>query len=112
MKPVPISQARRDLFRLFDMATRQEGFKVPITRRGRQRGAVLVSAAYLERLENSAGALPSPEGLGWSRLRGTMKIIGDPETFLKQTRAEQNALTEAKMQRLYRDLTPEPSRRK
>lgn len=103
MKPVTISEARRDLFQLFDRVARKEGEKVTITRRGRSQSAVLVNAAYLDHLESQARRR-RPLPLNQARMRGTMTVIGDPETVLSEIRARQNALAEAKWKRFEAEI--------
>ncbi len=98
MKTVPISEARRDLFQIFDRVVRKEGEKVIISRRGHTQPAALVSAVYLERLESLARRR-RPLPLGQARMRGTMTVVGDPDTVLSEIRARQNALAEAKWKR-------------
>lgn len=104
-EPIPISQARKNLARLFDIAVRVEGRKIEIACRGQKRRAVLVSAAYVEGLEAKAHPRPTPKPRpkGISHIAGTMKIIGDPDTVLFEVRARQAALEKAKWEKFLRD---------
>lgn len=106
MKPVPISTARKDFFQLFEKAVRHDGQKIVISRRGVQQRAVLVSAEYVERLERQAQSPARPLSNAQvakllARRRGTMTIVGDPDTVLSEVRARQNALAAAKMDRIF-----------
>lgn len=113
---IPISEARKNLFALFERVVRAEGEKFVITRRGHMQRAVLVSEQYLLQLE--ARLLPQkprqrpPDPSPRFHMAGSARILGDPETVIAEVRALQRKLRREKERRWNKELRRDAIRRR
>lgn len=98
---IAISTARQNLSQFFDRVVKKDGERVLIARRGQKQRAALVSASYLERLEVISRSRRHAAPGTSASLRGSIEVIGDPDTVLTEIRARQNALAKAKMDRIF-----------
>ncbi|MEJ7811432.1 MAG: hypothetical protein WKG32_13555 [Gemmatimonadaceae bacterium] len=105
-RPVMISDARRQLFQLFDRVTLGEGQVVRIARKGRGTRVMLVREEYVEGLEATVEALTR-------RLQGAPRAAEPPfsligsatlnvpaDEVLRASRARQGELAAAKLRTL------------
>lgn len=96
-----LSQARAELFALFEEVTAHAGRKVILRHRGSDRDAVLVSRQYLHLLEQ---ARPGAATASFS-LFGSAVLDGDLEQALADIRAGAAAAFDDKVERIGRQGT-------
>lgn len=110
VKAIPISTARTRLFELFDTVTEGRTTRVVISRRDREERAVLTSEAYLRHLERQIRELTHSVMTVTERpakpykFIGTIKASMPAEEIIRENRAVQKALTDAKMERIWKEL--------
>lgn len=99
-----ISEFRNHVPEAFDHVIGQRGRMVRVVRRGTAERAVLLSEAYLERLQarvhelqrQLAASLQARAAAQSFRLIGSAELMVPPDEVFSATRAEQAALTVAK----------------
>lgn len=113
---IPVSEARRRLFALFERAVHAEGEKIVIARRGRKQRAVLVSERYLEQLEARFRSKPPSDkpasGTPALHMAGSARIIGNPATVISEVRVWQGKLRREKQLSLNKESPRDASRRR
>jgi PHD/YefM family antitoxin component YafN of YafNO toxin-antitoxin module len=92
-----VSEARKELFELFDEVTATAGRKVILGHRNSAREAVLVSRDYLEGLEAANRQMRGLAAREPFHLYGSAKLNVAPEEVLTATRREQREAAEAKL---------------
>ena len=105
---VNITNARKDLPKLFDRVTAHDGVKVIIRRRDGGREAVLVSRDYLEGLEKKHAEPAAPKNKRWS-LSGSMKLTMPVEDIIAEIRANDDREFEKRLNEFA--PLPKPRRR-
>lgn len=93
----PISTVRSELFELFEDVIQRRVTKVVIAHRGIAEKAVLVSEAYIARLEALVAAMRPGAGPLPFALIGSATLVGSPEEVLVDVRAQQAALRAVKV---------------
>ena len=91
---VNISEARRQLFELFEEVTTNKRLRIVIGHRDSEEEAVLLSRHEVERLERRAS---SSDRRSEFALVGTATLRSKPEDVLKDVRAAQNLLSAEKL---------------
>lgn len=101
MKIVNASRARAELFQLMEHVAASDTEAVVIRRRGSQEGVALVREGYLKLLQATARAADAMTSQTPSRLIGSIRVNGDVETMLRESREKEAELREAGLSDLY-----------
>lgn len=101
MKIVTASRARAELFQLMEHVAQSGTEAVVIRRRGSREGVALVREGYLKLLEARARAADATASKSPFKLIGSVRVNGDVETMLRESRDAEAEVREARLRDLY-----------
>lgn len=106
---VPLTEARARLFPLVDDLLAGRTDRVALSKRGAEDQVLLVRARDVARMEAELAELrkriaPEPRPMA-----GYLTVVGDVEEMLRESRREQNELSEAKWAKFYAESATDPA---
>jgi hypothetical protein len=102
MKIVNASRARVELFQLMEHVAGSDAEAVVIRRRGSQEGVALVREGYLKLLEARVRAADATANKSPFKLIGSVRVNGDVEAMVRESREAEAQAREARLLDLYR----------
>lgn len=108
--PVPLTEARTRLFRLVEDLLVGRTDRIALSHRGHDEEVLLVRARDMARLEDELATLRQRTAPAPRPLRGIGRIVGSVDDVLREVRADQGALANAKLTAIDGPAPPAPTR--
>ena len=109
---VSLTEARTRLFRLVEDLLAGRTDRVALSHRGHDEEVLLVRARDMARLEDELASLRQRTALAPRPLRGIGRIVGSVDDVLRDVRADQGALADAKLTAIAGAAPPASTRKR